>query len=472
MEKRIRQLTTGLVLLAAFAALPARAQYEVAEIPIYYAPDGTAALGGGIRLGQSLYRAFDNDDQRQFDLVPLYLYNGKYVFFRGTSGGLHLVNNDSFQLNLLGRYRFQKLDPDRNAFYEGIEKRRQSLDGGVEVRFRGRWGSLNANYLGDTLNRHQGQSAEISYRYDFDRGKFTFSPFVTYGWNDAKLTNYYFGVSDAEARPDRPAYAPGESNWVGFGMNTTWWVSPRIQFFANLGFGGVDTVVSESPLVEEDTQSTFFAGGTYAFGNVREPTAYITPERASEWSWRANYGYQASGNIVGEIDQGDFSKSDFADTNIGGVTFSKLLSDGPRADFVGRLAVFRHLEKDEGNDNFFSYALYIMARGKGYSPWTDREVFRYGFGFGMSYAEKVPITEQRKQASKGNNTSKFLNYLELQLDVPLRNLFKSKAVRNCYAGITVVHRSGIFGTSDILGDVSGGADWITAHVECTAGVGR
>ena len=105
----------------------------------------------------------------------------------------------------------------------------------------------------------------------------------------------------------------------------------------------------------------------------------------------------------------------------------------------------------------------------GYSPWSKEEVFRYGFGFGMSYAEKVPIAEQRKQASKGNNTSRFLNYLELQLDFPLRRLFKSKSMQNCYAGLTVVHRSGIFGTSDLLGDVAGGSDWITAHFECAMG---
>lgn len=202
-------------------ALPARAQYEVAEIPFYSAPDGTAALGGGLRLGQSLYRAFDTDDQRQFDLMPLYLYNGKYVFFGGTSGRFHLFKNERFQLNLLGRYRFQKLDPDRNEFYEGIGERKQSLDGGLEVRLQGDWGALNANYLTDTLNRHGGQSAEVSYRYTFDRGRFSLSPFVSYGWNDDRLTSYFFGVSDAEARPGREAYAPGESNWLGFGMNTT-----------------------------------------------------------------------------------------------------------------------------------------------------------------------------------------------------------------------------------------------------------
>ena len=330
---------------------------------------------------------------------------------------------------------------------------------------------LNANYLADTLNRHKGQSAEVSYRYTFDRGRFSFSPFVTWAWNDDKLTNYYYGVSENEARPDRPAYNPGESQWLGFGMNTTWWVSERIQFFANLGFTGVDTVVSDSPLVEEDSQSAFFAGGTYIFGNVRRPETYISSERAREWSWRVNYGYQADGNIIAEIDHGDFSKSGFADTNIGGVTFAKLLTDGPRVDFTGKFAVFRHFEEDEGNGKFWSYALYMMATGRGYSPWSKEEVFRYGFGFGMSYAEEVPITEQRKQASKGNNTSRFLNYLELQVDFPLRRLFKAKSMQNCYAGVTVVHRSGIFGTSDLLGDVAGGADWITAHLECAMGRG-
>ena len=460
----------GAVLL--LLAADARAQQEVAEIPFFNAPPGTAALGGGLRFGRSLYLSVDNDDTRQIDLIPLYLYNGKYIFARGTSGGLHFINRENLQLNLLFRYRFNKLDPDRNEFYTGVEERKQTVEGGLEFRVGGGWGEFTANYLTDTLDRHKGQSAEVAYRYDFDRGRLTFSPFIGWAWHDDKLTDYYYGVSEAEARPDLPAYTPGESQWLSFGMNSTWWVSDRISFFANLGFGSVDTAVSDSPLVSEDTSSAFFAGGTYVFGNVRRPDLFITSDRASEWSWKVNYGYQADGNIVSEIDQGDFSKSTVADTNIAGFTLGKLLTDSPRGDFVGKFAVFRHFEEDEGNGNFYSFAAYIMARGRGYSPWSNEEIFRYGFGFGMSYAEEVPIAEQRKQAEKGENTARFLNYLELQLDFPLRRLFKAKSMQNCYAGLTVVHRSGIFGTSDILGDVAGGSDWITAHFECTAGVGR
>lgn len=464
--KIIRILVATGVLAASTSALA----QEVANIPFFNTPPGTAALGGGLRAGTSTYRAFDSDDQRQLDLIPLYLYNGKFLFARGTSGGIHFINRDNFEFNLLGQFRFQELDPDRNAFYAGIEKRRQTIDVGLEIRADGKWGALNASYLTDSLDRHKGDAASVSYRYDFDRGRLTFSPFISWAWNDAKLTNYYFGVSAAEARPDLPEYTPGESQTASFGLNTTWWLSDRVSLFGNVGFFSVDTPVADSPLVEEDSVSAAFVGGTYVFGNARHPELFITDERASEWSWRVNYGYQADGNIVSEIDHGDFSRSDVADTNLAGITLGKLLSDGRSFDFVGRVALFRHLEEDEGNGDFNSYAAYIMAIGKGYGAWTGEEWFRWGFGFGMSYADRVPIAEQRKQSASGDNTARFLNYLELQLDFPMRRLFKSEAMEDCYAGLSVVHRSGIFGTSDILGTVSGGSDWITAHFECTGGV--
>ena len=443
------------------------AAQEVAEIPFFSASPGAAALGGGLRVGQSPYFASDSDDERRVDLVPLYLYEGKYLFARGSSGGIHVLKSEGLELNLYTRYRFQKLDPDSNVFYEGLDEREQTLDAGVELGIRQRWGEIKLDWVADTLNRHNGQEVRFAYRYRFATGPWSISPFISWTWQDDDLSDYYFGVSAAEARPDRPAYSPGDSQWVSFGLNTAWQVSDRIVFFGNFVFGGADSGITNSPLVEEDGFSTAFIGGTYLFGDVHKPSYIMDEERHGEWSWRVNYGYQAEGNIVSEIDQGEFSKSELADTNIGGLTLSKLLSEGNRVDFLGRLALFRHFEEDEGNGTFSSYAAYISAMGKGYSPWSKEEVFRWSFGFGVSYAEKVPIAEQRKQAAKGDNTSHFLNYLEMTVDFPLRKVSRRSWIKDCYAGLSIVHRSGIFGTSDFLGDVSGGADWITAHLECT-----
>jgi outer membrane protein len=455
----------GAVSCLLFASLTGQAQ-EVGEIPFWDQPPGTAGLGAGLRFGQDPYLAADNDDQRMLDLVPLYLYEGKYFFARGAAGGLHIVNKDTFELNVLARYRFLKLDPDRNEFYDGLDERKQTLEGGIQLRIEQAWGQLTAEYLTDTLGRHNGQQAQVAYRYIFEAGRWSFSPFISWTHQDKKLTDYYFGVSEAEATAERPQFSAGSSQWLGFGLNTSWHFSERIVLFANVGFGGVDSDVLESPLVEEDGFSQFFLGGTYTFGNARSPADINDPLRKGEWAWRVNYGYQASGNIVGEIDQGDFSKSEFADTRIGGLTFSKLLHDGPRVDFLGRFALMRHFEDNEDNGVFNSYNAYVMAMGKGYSGWTGEEWFRWGFGFGMSYAAKVPVAEQRKQANKGGNTSHFINYLEMMVDFPLRRVSRAEWLQDCYAGLSIVHRSGIFGTSDLLGDVAGGSDWITAHLEC------
>ncbi len=462
----VRAIIAG-ILLVGFQSAQSQ---EVAEIPLFNATPGTAALGGGIRGGQSPYFEVDNEDQRRLDLIPMYLYEGRYVFFRGVSGGVHLYNRDDLEISLLGKYRFQQLDPDRNVLYQGVNERKQSFDAGFQARLSKGWGTMRLNWVTDTLNRHEGQEVQFSYRYHFDAGPWTFSPFISWAWQDEDLTRYYFGVSPDEARPDLAGYLPGDSQWMSFGLNTSWQVSDRIMLFGNFAFAGASSEVVNSPLVEEDGFSQAFIGGTYVFGNARRPDYIMSDERAGEWSWRVNYGYQASGNIVSEIDQGDFSRSNVAeDARLAGITLGRLLTEGERIDFVGKVAAFRHMEKDEGNGNFWSYAAYIMARGKGYSPWSKEEWFRWGFGFGMSYAETVPIAEQRKQTGQGalGNTSHFLNYLEMTLDFPLRRISKANWLQRCYAGLSIVHRSGIFGTSDLLGDVSGGADWITAHLECT-----
>ena len=468
--QRVEHLIVVSLLLG--VPIPSFAGQEVARIPFINAPSGTAGLGGGFRFGNNQYISSGESDEVPLDLIPLYLYEGKYLFAQGTSFGVHFFKNDKFSISALGRWRFQQLDPSEDSIFAGLERRHQTLDAGITSTYKGSLGEVTLDWVTDTLDKHNGQEVQFSYRYNFKRGAWSFSPFITWGLQSENLANYYFGVSASEATPERPEYDVGQAQYFVLGLNTSWQIGDNVLLFANVGFGGSDKAVENSPLVEEPNFSQAFVGGTYMFGNALEPIA--GEDRVSEWSWRVNYGYQAAENIISGIDQGDFSKSEHADTNVGGIMFSRLLTDGKRVDFLGRLAFYRHFEEGvTSNDgaftadkDFWSYNAYIMVMGKGYSPWTGEEVFRLGFGFGMSYAEQVPLAEQSKQAQKGENTSQFLNYLELQVDFPLRRIWKARWLQDCYAGATVVHRSGIFGTSNILGDVSGGADWITAHFEC------
>jgi len=454
----VRLFGSVLLLLASTIA----AANELFQIPIIDAPPSTPALGGGVRATTSPYA----EDSADIDLVPLYLYEGDYLFAHGTEFGAHLFRNQTFFVDALASYNFMSLDPGQSNFFDGLDERRQTLDGGLGLGMRGGWGELKLEWLRDMLGRSDGQTVDLTYRYRWDVGNWMFSPFVTLDWESDNLTGYYYGVSDAEATPDRPAYKPGNAKNLFFGINTWYQATDHVFVFGNLGFYALDHTIKASPLVEDDFGTAVFAGAGYLFGDTRRSTTSAVPsERAGEWSWRANYGYSAKENIFPYLMAGQWEKSDKADTDIAGLTVGKLLMGGPRVDFYGKVALYRHFEHPY-QDDFWDYVGYVMAMGKGYVPWSQQLAFRYGVGFGVSYAQKVPWVEQIKQNEKGDNTSHLLNYLEFMADVPVSLITDAKAMRNCFTGVTVVHRSGIFGTADILGEVSGGSDWVTFHLEC------
>jgi len=459
-------LALRLCVVAALAlgCLPAVATQEILRIPIADADKGTPGIGGGLRLVGNPYYGGSG----KADLIPLYLYQGRFLFAYGDSAGVHVYRNKKLYFDVFARYRFTELNPGTEAFddpvFDGLEHREQTIEGGVALGLQGEWGQIRLEWMSDLLDNYSGQNIGATYRHPMDRGRWNVSPYVSATYEDSSLTSYYFGVSPPEATPGRPVYDPSSTVNFSFGVNTYYRWTDMVHVFVNLGRTQFGDEITDSPLVKDSGITQAYAGAAFFFGNVKQ--AKTTDEtRLREWSWRLNYGYQADGNIVGEIDHGDFSKSTYVDTNLAGVTFAKLLTDGPRIDFEGKLAMYRHLE-DGYQDDFWSWAAYIMAMGHAYGPWSGEVAFRYGFGFGFSYAQSIPAAEQAKAAEKDRDTAQFLNYLEITLDFPLARVTKARALRHCYTGITVVHRSGIFSTSDMLSNVFGGADWITLHVEC------
>lgn len=450
-----------LCLLLVFLTPTLDAGESLFEIPpVRNAPTGSPGLGAALRMGTSPYKGTSDT----VDIVPLYLYEGKYLFSYGTSAGAHLYRSDFFSLDFLFRYRFTELDPTDDLFLQGLRERRQSVDAGLSGAFRGRLGEVKLEWVTDTLDRHKGQEFDLEYRYRFERGNWQFSPFATLIWQDSDLTGYYYGVTPAEARPDRPAYSPGSALNLEFGINSSLQLTDHVFMFGNIGVATFDDAIADSPLVDSQTNLSAFLGAGYMFGNgTRKYLAQ--PEREGEWSWRINYGYQAEENIFPYLMAGLIKGSEDVDSTIGGFTVGKLFQSGRRADFWGKLAVYRHFE-DLGQDDFWSFAALMQAMGKGYLPWSKLPAFRYGFGFGVSYAQEVPIAEQIKQAGKGEETNRLLNYMEFQVDFPIDRLIKSKMTRNCYVGMLVVHRSGMFESSSMLNDVGGGSDWVTLSLEC------
>ena len=462
----------GLIKLLLLIGLACHGSYlfavnQVTEIKLRNQPKGSLALGFGFRLGQSPYFNIDNTSSQKndnsSDLVPLYYYEGKYLFAHGTSFGVHLFDRDQFAIDLVSNYRFDRLEDSDDPFYEGIDERRQSVDSGLAFTWRSTWGELSATAVHDTLDRHEGSEADITYRYLWRKGKWLISPVASYIYQDSTLTNYYYGVSDAETTDDREMYKPDRASFVRLGLNTTYYINSQSILFANIAYETVDDTIQDSPLVDKSSLASAYFGFAYLFGNTLDETQFKGDKsRFGEWSWRINYGYTAHKTFL-KVHNGEIEGHEEVDTNLAGLTIGKLLKAGKKVDYWGKFSINRRLENNLQED-FFEYNGYVMVMGTGYSPWTSRELFRYGFGFGFSYAEKISAVEQYKQ--RNGDAARFLNYMEAQVDFPLRNLFQAKSLQNCYFGLTVVHRSGIFASSDLLGNVSGGSDVLSTHLEC------
>jgi outer membrane scaffolding protein for murein synthesis (MipA/OmpV family) len=443
-------------------AAPASRAQEIQRTGFEDMPSGTFGLGGAEWINTKIYLSDSN--AYEADLVPLYLYEGDRFFAHGTSAGIHLLDSRSLEVNLLGRYRLTWFEPE-DAGLEGVRERKKTLDAGLSATLKGRWGEVNATWLIDTLGHHSGHSAELSYRLRLSAGEWTLTPWVSYEWQSSRMTDYYFGISAAEAQASGlPEYRPGAGSNIGWGLNTAYPLTENILFFANLGQTWLDEEIHSSPIVQPTRIDSLYVGATYL---MRPPSSASpgTDPGSGNWSWRLNGGYAAEGDLIGEISSGDLSRSKDIDAGIAGFTLSRLVRPGHRVEFWARGAVFRHFE-DGYQDDFFSYAALLAAVGKGYLRWSDREAFRFGIGYGLSYADRVPGMEQIEQGREGDRTNRLLTYMELTLDVPLGNFFSAESVQRCYSGVAVVHRSGVFGSSNFLGNVSGGSNWITLHLEC------
>lgn len=137
--------------------------------------------------------------------------------------------------------------------------------------------------------------------------------------------------------------------------------------------------------------------------------------------------------------------------------------NGWQLDFVGYVGLVQHDERGLHED-VRQLNLYMKVYYYGF-PWSERVRTRLGLGVGVSYAEHVPFVEMRDQLARGRNSSRLLSYLDPSIDISVGDLIGVASMRDTFVGVGVSHRSGIFGSSRLLGNVNGGSNYIYSYLE-------
>jgi outer membrane protein len=103
--------------------------------------------------------------------------------------------------------------------------------------------------LHDVSQASRGNELRLGYRYDWDLGRLRLWPHAALALRDARLNNFYCGVSPAEAIPSRPSHAPGAGINAEHGLFGAYRLSERWRLLDGISVTRWPDGVRESPIV-------------------------------------------------------------------------------------------------------------------------------------------------------------------------------------------------------------------------------
>ncbi len=256
----LRGLPSWLLLLGLGTAPLTGLASDAATRWIPHLAQETAAPGWSIGAGGRLETAIIPELGLNGDTLPILGYHDENLYFYGAALGAHLWDRDGLKLDFIGQFRFDGYKNDDSPLLNGLRERKNTVDAGLGLSYASPYGELRLEVVGDTMRRHQGVEASLSLSRRYAWRRFLLEPYLQLDWQSDKLVNYYYGVSAAEARPDRPAYQAEATFNPQLGFNTWYRLSKNQRLLANLGLTSLGSGIGDSPLIDTRLRATAFLG--------------------------------------------------------------------------------------------------------------------------------------------------------------------------------------------------------------------
>ncbi len=179
-----------------------------------------------------------------------------------------------------------------------------------------------------------------------------------------------------------------------------------------------------------------------------------------KYSFRVGYGVAVENSLANVVvGSWDTYEDDLSAVSIDiGYLLYKDIFDLP-IDIYAKVGL-SYYDEDSVHSNIYEGTIYIKAYYN--LDLLDNRV-RFGLGEGISRTSNVLYAELLDTKEKNDNTSKFLNYLDISIDFDLGKLVNYKPLYGTYFGYAVKHRSGIFGLINNVKD--GGSNYNTIYIE-------
>ena len=423
----------GITLIAFFcgvsAVQPARA-------------DGKPPKEWGLAIGvRSVVTPFKAEENPVNDIVPLMYYHGERFNLDGLAAWFEVLSKKKWELNAMARFRFLDIPEEYQDDFDG-----NALDYGIQVKHIP-IPELDVDL--EFMTDQRGKYHVASYaNYRFTSGRWTLLPFGRIRWKSADFNNLYFGLG---------VETPGQGFDFKIGTDVRLHVYQNLHLIGRAALGVLDSHTADSELIDRRTQSEFFLGIGFFSDPGREPP----PKLKSDAYLRLAHGWATPSTLEDIV---TFQAECDEENN----QFTSLFYGHPLADELFGIPLSIYLtpglvwhHTSDVQDPFFEYVLAMKA----YYTFRWPVAWRFGFAEGLSYASEISYIESTDLEKNGYTPSNLLNYLDFSLDLNLGELFRTKSLEDLWLGYYIHHRSGIFETSALFGNIKGGSNYNCIYLQ-------
>lgn len=233
------------------------------------APSATAPPAPSPNWGAGLLLSAETQPYKGMDntlkVLPALQFENRWVRLFGPVLDVKLHEAADSQLALRLRYSDTGYKASDSAFLAGMAERKSGLWLGAKGEWRNGLGQLTGEWMADASNHSKGQQLKLVLETMQHLGPVALVPRLGLVWQDKKHVDYHFGVSEAEARSGRPAYAGAATLNTELGVRLLARLAPQQSVFLDLSATALGSGITDSPLVGRNTVSALRLGYLYRF---------------------------------------------------------------------------------------------------------------------------------------------------------------------------------------------------------------
>lgn len=247
--KKFLALCLGLSLAAGFGAPT-------------YAADG----GAGMVWIRSPYKGHDD----YYIPFPSLQIESKYFFIKELKLGFYLYRDDmgEHELTLGLTPGFTMFNPDKtNDFRLSLlDRRKMAADAYLQYIRTYKYGTVGAKVFMDVLGNADGFGADVFYKLPIFINQFTLTPGAGLQFLSGDRTDYYYGISRAEAARSGLAYYNADFSVSPFVfLEASLLTENGWNIFANVQYTFLSNEITDSPMVGDEELLMLSVGAMMSF---------------------------------------------------------------------------------------------------------------------------------------------------------------------------------------------------------------